>query len=209
MLLLTAVLLVVVLYNGLGVFWPAAVAEITLADGTKVLGEPLRSDRNPDTHVVSVQFKTGNREFDPERQDFRWYQQDSIQKLDYPTDVYVLERMENGNLFGYLKSLTVPNLPLPESGGLDERFAAALGAVRAKRAAEVEPIAAELSSLSDQLQGLRYAILKVEYRRKQQASPQGADTTAKSLEAQLEFGCSLSRCDAARAKHHHRDDCQE
>lgn len=185
MLLLTTILLVVVLYNGLGVFWPDAVAEVTLADGSRVLGEPIRSDRDPDTEVVSVQFKTGNREFAPERQDFRWYKQEAIRELKYPADVYVLERMANGNFFGYLKSLTTPNLQVSEQGRWASRFAAALDAVRSKHTAEVKPIARELSSLSDQLQEIRYAILKVEYRKKSLVADQTPAAALKPLDAQL------------------------
>lgn len=185
MLLLTAVLLGVVLYNGLGVFWPDAIAEITFADGTKVLGEPLRSDRDPDTGVVNMQFKTGNRELDPQRQDFHWYPQQAIRELAYPSGVYVLERMENGNFFGHLKSLTVPNLPIPEHSEPAARFAAALDAVRAKHADQVQPIAAKLSSLSNQLQGIRDAVLKLEYRKKQLAANPASNARAKTLDAQL------------------------
>ena len=70
MLFLVFVLLAVVLVNGLGVFWPSRVAEVTLTDGRKILGQRIRSQINPDTRQWSVQFKTGNRERDPQRQDF-------------------------------------------------------------------------------------------------------------------------------------------
>jgi len=41
MLLLLATLLVVIAVNGLGVFWPSAIAEVVLADGSKLLGQPI------------------------------------------------------------------------------------------------------------------------------------------------------------------------
>jgi phosphate transport system permease protein len=46
---LTGALLAVVLWNGLGVFWPAVVAEIQLDDGTKLLGEEVERDTTFDT----------------------------------------------------------------------------------------------------------------------------------------------------------------
>ena len=49
MLSLVFILLAVVMANGLGVFWPASVAEVTLADGAKILGQRIRSEVNPDT----------------------------------------------------------------------------------------------------------------------------------------------------------------
>ncbi len=51
---LTFALLAVVLWNGLGVFWPAPVAEVQLADGTKLLGEEVERDLNR-THTPRFQ----------------------------------------------------------------------------------------------------------------------------------------------------------
>jgi phosphate transport system permease protein len=154
-----------VLRNGLGVFWPGALAEVALTDGRKLLGEQIRTAVDPDTGIASVQFKTGNRELDPQRLDFHWYRADSIQRLDYPAGAYVLERVENGDFFGYLRALRAPDLGLPAQGPLETRFSEALAAVRVRQAAQVQPITEELSGLSDQLQATRDAALKVEYQK--------------------------------------------
>ncbi len=82
MLALTVLLIAVVLVNGLGVFWPAAIAQVELADGQTVLGQWMREDTNPDTERRSVQLKTGNRELDPQRLDFHWYDLDAIRRAD-------------------------------------------------------------------------------------------------------------------------------
>jgi len=185
MLLLTAILLAVVLSNGLGVFWPDAVAEVVLADGAKVLGERVRSEVNPHTEVESVQFKTGNREFDPQRQDFHWYRRDAIRELRYPQDIVVLERVENGNFFGYLKSLNTPTIEVPEKGDRVARFAAALRAVHAKRAEDVEPIADKLSALSDELQAIVYDTMKADYQKKQLPEQSSAGPAARRLDDRL------------------------
>ena len=84
MLSLVFVLLAVVMTNGLGVFWPAQVAEVTLKDGTNLLGQRIRGAVNPDTGELSIQFKTGNREQDPQRQDFRCIKNDAIRAIDHP-----------------------------------------------------------------------------------------------------------------------------
>ena len=104
MLSMTATLLVVVAVNGLGVFWPAPLAEATLADGTKLLGRQITSRTNPDDRVRSIQFKTANREFDPARQDFRWVPDGNIRQVEHPAEVMVLERLENGDFYGFLRS---------------------------------------------------------------------------------------------------------
>jgi len=35
-------------------FWPAQVAEVTLVDGSKLLGQMVRRETNPDTGQMSV-----------------------------------------------------------------------------------------------------------------------------------------------------------
>lgn len=173
-LLMVAALLVVVMVNGLGVFWPAPLAEVRLADGKTTLGVFLRSDVNPSTGVRTLQFKTANRDLEPQRQDFHWYPEDAIEELSYPPDVYVLERTANGDLFGYLERLHTPSITIPDGADLHDRFRAALGLVRDKAAREVQPIAKKLAALSARLQGIQEAAVKLEYR-KMHASA-GADT---------------------------------
>ena len=165
MLLMTATLLVVVAVNGLGVFWPAPLAEVTLADGTKLLGRQITSRTNPDDRVRSIQFKTANREFDPARQDFRWLPDGKIGQIEYPAEVMVLERLENGDFYGFLKELKTPGFEVPSEAAAGMRFAAALAAVERRRAEVIDPIAAELSALSDQLQQIRRATMKLEYKK--------------------------------------------
>jgi len=156
----------VVLVNGLGVFWPAAIAQVELADGETVLGAWVREETNPDTDEETFQLKTGNREFDPQRMDFHWYPKDSIRQVSYPSDVYVLERPENGDFFGFLDDVQTPSLELPGEGEPSERFQAALAEVRREQANTIEPIARQLSLLNGQLQKIGNKILKLEYRNK-------------------------------------------
>lgn len=187
-LLLTAVLLTVVVYNGVGVFWPESVALVKFDDGTAVLGVRIRSEVNPDTDIRTVQFKTGNRELDPARQDFHWYPAKEIREITWPEDVFVLERLENGNFYGILHEVNAPDLDVPAEGELKDRFLAALDAARRKKAAEIDPLAEELSTLSDELQSIRYAVLRAEYRRDRalEGSPQGAHGLATpALDAEL------------------------
>lgn len=128
-LLLTATLIVVVLVNGIGAFWPAAVVEVQLAGGGRLLGESITADVNPDNGVRSRQFKTGNRELDRERQDYHWLPEKTIQSIDYPAGAYTVERMQNGNFYGYLDHLELPSLEVPE-GDNDQRLQAALAEAR-------------------------------------------------------------------------------
>ena len=127
MLLMTATLLVVVAVNGLGVFWPAPLAEITLADGTKLLGRQITSRTNPDDKVRSIQFKTANREFDPARQDFRWVPDGRISQVEYPAEVMVLERLENGDFYGFSEGVEDARFRSAKRGGGREAFCRGIG----------------------------------------------------------------------------------
>ncbi|MBN1591445.1 MAG: phosphate ABC transporter permease PstA [Pirellulales bacterium] len=165
MLSLVCALLAVVTVNGLGVYWPSQVAEVTLADGTKFLGRMIRSEVNPDTDKMSVQFKVGNREQDPQRQDFRWIRYDAILAITYPAEVYVLERVENGDFYGYLKDTAGPDLARLSGIPVAEAFPKALGSVRSKSSEEIAPISKKLLSLGNELQKTQDKILRLTYRR--------------------------------------------
>ncbi len=164
MLSLVFLLLAVVMWNGLGVFWPAAVAQVTLADGRSVLGERIHSQMNPDTGQRSIQFKTGNRELDPARQDFHWVPENTIRTVSYPPDVCVLERSENGNFYGYLQRVEGPDVARASDAPLAAQLATAMASVRRKSAAEVAPLAAELLALGRQLQAAQDELRGLHYR---------------------------------------------
>ncbi len=183
MLLMTATLLVVIMVNGLGVYWPSALEEVTLADGTRFLGIPIASQTNPDNGVRSTQFKTGNRELDPRRQDFHWISAKTIRRVDYPSGAVVLERIENGDFYGFLRELKTPALKLPAGGAPGERFHAALAALQRRRREVLEPLAARLSTLSDQLDQVSYAAMKVDYQRDRAAAEGGRPEALAALDA--------------------------
>ena len=163
-LLLTATLIVVVLVNGIGAFWPAAVVEVQLAGGGRLLGESITADVNPDNGVRSRQFKTGNRELDRERQDYHWLPEKTIQSIDYPAGAYTVERMQNGNFYGYLDHLELPSLEVPE-GDNDQRLQAALAEAREARRRTMGPIESRIAVLNERLEALRDGIAKAQYAR--------------------------------------------
>lgn len=166
-LLAVAALLLVIAVNGLGAFWPTAVVQVTLGDGKEILGKRMHSEVNPDNGTRSVQFKTANREFDPQRMDFHWIDQRAIRQISRPAEAFVLERMENGDFYGFLRELQAPCVGAPAAGTpLPAQFAAALAAVAQQRRAQLDPIAAELSTLSDRLQAIRGETLRGQYHRK-------------------------------------------
>jgi phosphate transport system permease protein len=156
--------------NGLGVFWPAQVAEVTLDDGGKFLGQPIRSEVNPDTRESSTQFKTGNREQDPQRQDFHWVKDAAISEIAHPSGICVLERAENGDCYGYVKGVAGPDLTPASTAYVARTFPEALDFVRSKAKEEIAPIAVELLTLSKRLQETRDELLRLTYRKNRLAT---------------------------------------
>jgi phosphate transport system permease protein len=93
-LIMSGALVLLILANGLGIFWPAPMEEFTLKDGTKVLGEvwereeiPSAGDRQP---ASRLRIKIGNRDF--YGLDFRWIDEPDIAARRRPDSVFVLER---------------------------------------------------------------------------------------------------------------------
>jgi phosphate transport system permease protein len=103
-LLLVLGLIGLIVWNGMGFFWPKEVVRLTLADGTVMTGqivdrEPLPGKRNE--HRIKV--KVANR--DLYGADFQWVDESRIVRRERPADVAVIERTEWGLLIGSLKEV--------------------------------------------------------------------------------------------------------
>lgn len=108
--LLTAiVLLVVIMVNGLGVFWPQDLQQLQLKDGSTVIGELIKSEETADKSALRSQYKIANR--DLFGLDFRWIDEAQIKTTEKPNDLLVLERQEHGDFYGRLQQLKVKGLP--------------------------------------------------------------------------------------------------
>ena len=103
-------MIALILTNGLGFFWPKPIVELTLTDGTLLMGEiarrePIPKPGTPD-HLkhFRLQMKLGNRDLGGA--DFRWIEEDTIQFRQYPPDALYIERREYGPFIGRATSLT-------------------------------------------------------------------------------------------------------
>jgi phosphate transport system permease protein len=108
-LLMIGGLITLILRNGLGIFWPARLEELTLKDGSKVLGEIWNRERIPDAKsnaaATRIRVKIGNR--DVYGLDFRWIDETDIAARRFPDSVFVFERQAWGNFFGYATELAL------------------------------------------------------------------------------------------------------
>ncbi|MCZ7624760.1 MAG: phosphate ABC transporter permease PtsA [Candidatus Methylomirabilota bacterium] len=109
-LILVAGLIILVLVNGLGFFWPSPIAHLTLTDGSALLGQVVEREKIPEpgaprgtpTHY-RIKIKVGNR--DLYGADFIWVDEAQIARRDFPTEALVVERQEWGNLYGFIKEV--------------------------------------------------------------------------------------------------------
>ena len=100
-------LILLILVNGLGFFWPRDVVLFTLDDDGQILGEINQREAIPQPGAPAgtppqyrIKIKQGNR--DLYSADFIWVDEARIVKREKPNEVIVMERREWGNLYGFI-----------------------------------------------------------------------------------------------------------
>jgi len=177
-LLCIAVLLGVVMANGLGVLWPAPLARIVLADGEIAVGQIIREDGATDHSPERIQVKVGNR--DLYGLDFRWITGDAIRSIDRPEDLAVLERREWGNFFGFLRGL-----PGDGEAPTWEAFQAKLAAVQ-RQAAALSHYREQVSARNREMLGLQDTLARLDYREAPEALRADVANQIAALEGEFE-----------------------
>ncbi len=107
-LLMISALVYIVLTRALGFFWPSEVVVLRLTDGKVVMGqvrnrESLPLDQDPTGTQSRLLLQVGNR--DLFGSDFRWINERDIQSRELPVQAVVLERLEWGPFFGFIKEV--------------------------------------------------------------------------------------------------------
>ena len=93
-----------ILWNGLGFFWPKNIVQLTLEDNSVVMGEVVAREAIPapgtPEHLKRhrIQLKLGNR--DLTGADFRWINESDIAARREPLDAVYVERREYGPFIG-------------------------------------------------------------------------------------------------------------
>jgi phosphate transport system permease protein len=157
-LLSALVLLIVVMVNGLGVFWPSPVQKLELKDGSLLAGSLIRTEKTADASALRHQYKIANR--DLYGLDFRWIDAAQIVSSTNPAQLLVLERVEYGDFYGELKALNTNAQGAPATlDGLRQ----ALQHV-AKDRKTLDELDERLQDLSYESEQLRLQLLKLDYK---------------------------------------------
>jgi phosphate transport system permease protein len=164
-------LLLLILWNGLGVFWPKDLILFAMDDDVSVLGQVTEREKIPGSETSGggsssrIQIKRANR--DVHGADFIWIDEARIARRERPPGATVLERREWGNLFGFIEEVrdgdrTVASGPEAGWAVLQARLPEALRTVEEVRAIE--------KSLSGKVEGLEASQARIAELRGRQAA---------------------------------------
>ncbi|UCE63898.1 MAG: phosphate ABC transporter permease PstA [Nitrospirota bacterium] len=143
-------LLLLIMMNGLGYFWPKGLVEFTLNDGTMVLGQLTGREVIPESATPElpdgkfrIQVKVGNR--DLYGLDFQWLDEDQIQTREQPGEVLSIERREWGKFFGRIQAVKKREVVL------------ATGNMEGLKA--VKPLVEQMNDIQDRIHHLQHDII--------------------------------------------------
>jgi phosphate transport system permease protein len=112
-LLMVGGMLALIMFQGLGQFWPAPVEEVRLPNGQTLIGQPVSEEIAPGTissdHPEGqrrFRFKVGNR--DAFGSDFRWVNASDMLSRATPSDLAIVERREWGPAYGRVRGVQDP-----------------------------------------------------------------------------------------------------
>ncbi len=169
-LVMVAGLVLLVLVNGLGFFWPRDVYRFTLTDGKVLVGEVTERERIPQPGAPPgtpehsrIQVKVGNR--DLYGADFVWVEENKIAKRETPPEAAVIQRTEWGNLYGVIQEVREGNRVVahgPEAArqALRERLPDALRVSREIHRIEKK----EIGAINSAVERIRLALRRLELR---------------------------------------------
>jgi phosphate transport system permease protein len=172
--------LLLVLWNGVTTFWPRPLVELELVDGSRVAGEPTRSETfepsdaqlgalapaQPERVAAAggsatrVLYRVGN--FDLYGEDFRWVSDFEVAARTTPADLWFFERVEWGPFVGRFVRLRLGDEVLAADALSGERLRAAHRAAR-QRFEDIRSIErSEIGAVNRRIEERRLSVRAVE-----------------------------------------------
>jgi phosphate transport system permease protein len=163
-------LLAVILSNGLGIFWPSPIEQLTLKDGAVLAGEPVQRQAIPNPgqpdHLEKhrLQLKVGNR--DLYGFDFKWVNEAEIAKREEPQELYFVERSEYGPLIATPVRVLEGDKEVASGSAAAEALPGLLGQAERDRR-EVRALEKDdIGSVNYDIESIRLKRRKLDYREK-------------------------------------------
>lgn len=155
-------LLSLILTQALGVFWPSAVTQVELRDGSRALGVVRnRTAPHDQPEQFRIQLQVGNR--DLYGSDFRWVPESEIASSSLPADAVTVERREWGTFFGFVREVRDGDTVLGSTSEANfEAIEARLPAARALAARIKVLESSEISAINAALERARIARKRLE-----------------------------------------------
>jgi len=182
-LLSAIVLVVVIMINGLGVFWPSPVQQLELMDGSRIFGQQVKTEETADKSGLRRQYKIANR--DLYGLDFRWIDEDRIVKESTPDDILILERIEHGDFYGRLKNIDTGRIQ--QVAATTENLQEELLRVR-NELEGLSELEEKLSDASYRMEQMRLELLKLDYRNVAENDPRRQKLLAEQQALNEDFG---------------------
>ncbi|HEX2485535.1 MAG TPA: phosphate ABC transporter permease PstA [Myxococcota bacterium] len=172
--------LLLVLWNGVTTFWPRPLVELELVDGSRVAGEPTRSETfepsdaqlgalapaQPERVAAAggsatrVLYRVGN--FDLYGEDFRWVSDFEVAARTTPADLWFFERVEWGPFVGRFVRLRLGDEVLAADALSGERLRAVHRAAR-QRFEDIRSIErSEIGAVNRRIEERRLSVRAVE-----------------------------------------------
>ena len=200
-LLMVGGMVMLIVVNGLGVFWPTRLIQFALRDGRVVLGQVMEREPSPqETGAPSYRIKVNRANRDIDQADFIWLDEADINGREEPPDVLLLERTEWGKFIGYIKSVREGENVLAEgpSDGLREvtiRLPESLALQKQMTTIEKK----EIGAINYAQEGLRLRQARLD----REGVTSGSETErleAEKAELQRRYEAQTSRLDSLKQK---------
>lgn len=212
--LLIAGFLLLVAWNGVSTFWPGPIAQVTLADGTQLAGEPTRSESfQPSEDLLAAAtpkwrarieardgfasrqlYRTGN--YDLYNEDFRWVSEYQVAAVSYPADLHFFERVEWGPFVGRILRADLGSGPL-EGEALDEAALREAHAAARERWGEIRRLErGEIGDVNRKMEAERLALRRAALR----FGPESEEHRALAPRVEAELAALQTEYDALAAR---------